>query len=108
MAEKQAISSNFYSQIVIICTIASCSVIGFRYMVSEMKEAARNEIQPIVERVIILEETCKQNGFLLAENINDINATITSLDLFLAYYNKNYHKEFLRPSDIVERTQKRK
>lgn len=108
MAEKQAISSNFYMQLLTIGSIAASSIFGFRYMVSEMKDAARNEIKPIVERVIILEEACKSHGILIADNTEQINAVTVSLNNFLEYYNRIYHKEFLRPADVTQTEYKRK
>lgn len=102
MAEKQSISSNFYMQVLTMGSIGLCSIVGFRYMVSEMKEAARDEIKPIVERVIILEEACKNNGILISDNSEQIRAVSVSLNNFLDYYTKMYHKEFLRPVDVTQ------
>lgn len=108
MAEKQSISSNFYMQVLTMGSIGLCSIVGFRYMVSEMKDAARNEIKPIVERVIILEEACKNHGILIADNKGQLNAVSVSLNNFLDYYTKIYHKEFLRPADVTQTEYKRK
>lgn len=108
MSEKQAISSNFYMQVLTLGSIALSSIFGFRYMVSEMKDAARNEIKPIVERVIILEEACKNHGILIADNTEQLNAVTLSLNNFLDYYTKMYHKEFLRPADVTQTEYKRK
>lgn len=108
MAEKQAISSNFYMQLLTIGSIGLSSIFGFRYMVTEMKDVARDEIKPIVERVIILEEACKSHGILIADNNEQLNAVSVSLNNFLDYYAKMYHKEFLRPSDVTQTEYKRK
>lgn len=108
MPEKQVISSNFYMQVLTLGSIALSSIFGFRYMVSEMKDAARNEIKPIVERVIILEEACKSHGILIADNTEQLNAVTISLNSFLEYYNRIYHKEFLRPADVTQTEYKRK
>jgi len=105
MAEKQAISSSFYMQIMTICSIAVSSVFGFRYMVSEMKDAARDEIKPIVERVIILEEAVKSHGILISDNSEQVKDVTVSLNNFLDYYSKMYHKEFLRPTDVTQTTE---
>ncbi len=102
MAEKQAITSNFYMQLLTIGSIGLSSIFGFRYMVSEMKDAARDEIKPIVERVIILEEACKSHGILIADNTEQLNAVSVSLNNFLDYYTRMYHKEFLRPADVTQ------
>lgn len=105
MAEKQAISSNFYMQVLTIGSIAVSSIFGFRYMVTEMKDTARNEIKPIVERVIILEEVCKTHGILIADNSEQVRAVTVSLNNFLDYYTRMYHKEFLRPYDVTQTTE---
>lgn len=104
MSEKPTISSTFYNQLVVIITISSASVLGFRYLGTMNQEAIKSAINPIVERVETLEKKVENTDRLIASNSNRINATMVSINSFLDFYNRTYHKEFLRPMDITERS----
>lgn len=106
MAEKEkqgGVSPSFYSQAAILVSIACSAVIGFTYLGTLIENKIDDKIAPIVEKINNLEDKAKEHDNLLAVNTDRVSATITSLNAFVDYYNRVYHKEFLRPSDITSR-----
>lgn len=104
MAEKGGISASFYLQIGMIVSIVCSSIIGFSYLGTLIEDKIDEKVAPLIAKIEVLEERVDNNEQLMAVNTDRISATMTSLDIFIEYYNKVYRKEFLRPIDITERS----
>ncbi len=100
MSEKSSISESFYKQITTIGTIVVTSVFGFQYLENTVKNTVESSIQPLTKRVESIEKKIEDAENILAMNTQHIQAVSVSLNNFLEYYNKYYHKEFIRPVDI--------
>lgn len=102
MAEsKFAISKTLWAQLGIIGTIVTCSVLGFKFVVSEIKTVVQTEIAALTKKVEEHENKIKKLEELLSENTNRTDAVYLSANVFIDSYNRNYHREFLRPVDIT-------
>lgn len=84
-----------------IITIVVASVVGFKYAVTEIKEVVMNQVEPIIHRIERIERSDKNNDKLLAIVIDHTNSNTQSIEDFIIYYNKTYHKEFLVPTQIT-------
>ena len=104
MAEKGGISASFYLQIGIMVSIVTCSIVGFNYLGTVIEDKIDDKVSPLIEKINDLEKRINDHDNFLAENKEGVNATITSLNVFIEYYNRVYNKEFLRPIDITERS----
>ena len=105
MAEKQGgISASFYLQLGIIVSIVCSSIVGFTYLGSLIEDKIDEKVAPLIAKIEALEDRIDEHDQLLAVNTDRVSATMTSMNIFIEYYNKVYHKEFLRPMDITERS----
>ena len=103
MTEKGGISASFYLQIGILGSIVVSSIVGFNYLGTIIENKIDDRIAPLVEKINDLEKRIEEHDQLLASNTDRVTAASVSMNLYIDYYNRVYHKEFLRPSDIVER-----
>lgn len=102
--EKPLITSNFYSQLALILTIAGSSVFGFVYLGNLIEDKIQKEVQPLIAQIEDLKKDRNEVKELLAITTDRTNINYICLNSFLEYYNRVYHKEFLRPADITERS----
>lgn len=110
--QTESITKSFLSQGVIIISIAVSSIVGFNYIGDRTDKAIDrafdSKCQPLIEDNVILKAFAKENRALIGENTNDINNTMLTVNIFIDWYNKTYHKDFLRPVDVQEQNYKRK
>ena len=108
----ETITKTFISQGTIIVSIVVSSIVGYNY-IGDRADAAidrafENKCRPLIEDNIILKAFAKENRALIVENTMNIDNTALTVNIFLDWYNKTYHKDFLRPVDVQEQTYKRK
>lgn len=108
MSEKTSISSSFYKQLTTIGAIVVTTLGGVKYGLNEVKSVIHDEMRPLAERVDRLENSYENVNTVLAVNTPNIEAVTISVNSFLEYYNRVYHKEFLRPSDISITSEKKR
>ena len=108
MSQKQAISSTFYTQLVLIVTIVVSSVIGFNWAVNKIEETVDKKMAPFIAELNLLKKTVEGNAEAIADNVQIIDAVAESTTAFLESYNKMYHKVFLKPADILCQPYKRR
>ena len=98
---KFALSKTLWAQLGIIGTIVTCSVLGFKFVVSEIKDVVKSEISSLTKKVEEHEDKIEQLETLLAINTSRTDAVYLSANVFIDSYNRSYHREFLRPVDIT-------
>lgn len=108
MSSKPAISSPFYTQLVLIVTIVVSSIIGFNWAVNKMEETVDKKMAPFIAELTAVKKQLGEHGELIAENSQFIDAGIESATTFLDYYNRAFHRVFLRPADILEQSYNRR
>lgn len=108
MAEKATISAAFYMQLATIATIVVSSIIGFNFGINKMEEIAAAKLKPLIDRIERVEARQDEQDALIAASTNRTQANYICINNFLEYYNTAFHKEFLRPVDLEEQTDKRR
>lgn len=108
MAKQPFISQSFVKTAGLFITVISTTVLTVLWGIDKIKDVVRDEIKPLVEEIEKLKKNTSESQYDLDENFISSNASFTSLEKFLDYYNKNFNKEFLKPSDVLRIESKRK
>ena len=109
---SESLTKSFISQGAIVISIAVSSIIGFNYVGDRtdraIEKAFESKCQPLIEDNIMLKAYAKENRALIISNALDIDHTMLSVNIFIDWYNRTYHKDFLRPVDVEEQTAKKR
>ena len=105
---SESITKSFLTQGVAVVTIAVSSIIGFNYLADRNEKSFEKALMPFIEEFKAYKIKATENRTLILENTKDIDNTMLSVNIFIDYYNRKYHKEFLRPIDVEEQTYKRR
>lgn len=100
MSQKSITLLSFVKYASLFITVIGTTVLTVNWGMDKLKDVVRTEIRPLVDRIEKLEDFKEEAEQLLAINTTNIQAVTVSVNSFVEYYNRVYHKEFLRPADI--------
>lgn len=98
---KFLISKSLWFQLGVIATIVTSTILGFKFVVSELKSVVQTEMAALIKKVEEHDQKITNLENLLAANTSRVDAVFLSTNIFIDSYNRSHNREFLRPSDIT-------
>jgi inner membrane protein involved in colicin E2 resistance len=101
------LTTNFYKQLVLVCSIGVSSILGWGYLGNLIEEKMDTKMAQYIEMANDTKIKVDINTKLIAVNTAHVQINSFCLENFIQYYNRTHNKEFILPSQLKIETEKK-